>query len=66
MLTTAKAGKNREQFGKNAGEWTERVEMSKEEIPVSKRSTYVFVNLVKRVIVDLKKKKRLFQCMRVS
>ena len=26
-------------FGKNAGEWTGRVEISKEEIPGSKRST---------------------------
>ena len=27
-------------FGKNAGEWTGRVEMSKEEIPGSKRSMH--------------------------
>ena len=27
-------------FGKNAGEWTGRVEMSKEEIPGRKRSMY--------------------------
>ena len=27
-------------FGKNAGEWTGRVEISKEEIPVSKRSVH--------------------------
>ena len=27
-------------FGKNAGEWTGRVEISKEEIPGSKRSMY--------------------------
>ena len=32
--------KNRERFWKNAGEWTGRVEMSKEEIPGSKRSMY--------------------------
>ena len=30
-------------FGKNAGEWTGRVEMSKEEIPGSKRSTYGYI-----------------------
>ena len=27
-------------FGKNAGEWTGRVEISKEELPGSKRSIY--------------------------
>ena len=27
-------------FGKNAGEWTGRVEISKEELPGSKRSMY--------------------------
>ena len=30
-------------FGKNAGEWTGRVEISKEEIPGSKRSTYGYI-----------------------
>ena len=30
-------------FGKDAGEWTGRVEISKEEIPGSKRSTYGYV-----------------------
>ena len=30
-------------FGKNAGEWTGRVEMSKEEIPGSKRSKYAYI-----------------------
>ena len=30
-------------FGKNAGEWTRRVEISKEEIPGSKRSTYGYI-----------------------
>ena len=34
VLVTAKTGKNRERFWKkNAGEWTERVEISREEIP---------------------------------
>ena len=32
--------KSRERFLKNAGEWTGRVEISKEEIPGSKRSKY--------------------------
>ena len=32
--------RNRERFGKNAGEWTRRVKISKEEIPGSKRSMY--------------------------
>ena len=30
-------------FGKNAGEWTGRVEISKEEIPGSKRSMYGYI-----------------------
>ena len=30
-------------FGKNAGEWTERVDISKEEIPGSKRSMYGYI-----------------------
>ena len=30
-------------FGKNAGEWTGRVEISNEEISVSKRSMYGFI-----------------------
>ena len=28
-------------FGKNAGEWTGRIEISKEELPGSKRSSYI-------------------------
>ena len=39
MLATAITGKNRERFWKNAGEWTGRVELSKEEIPGSKMIT---------------------------
>ena len=35
--------RNQERFGKNAGEWTGRVEISKEEIPVSKRSMYGYI-----------------------
>ena len=30
-------------FGKNAGEWTARVEISKEEIPGSKRSMHGYI-----------------------
>ena len=30
-------------FGKNAGEWTGRVEISEEEIPGSKRSMYGYI-----------------------
>ena len=33
MLATVNTGKNWERFGKNAGEWTGRVEIRKEEIP---------------------------------
>ena len=40
MLAAANTGKIRERFGKNAGEWTGRVEISKEEIPGSKRSMH--------------------------
>ena len=35
--------KNGRGFGKNAGEWTGRVEISKEEIPGSKRSMYGYI-----------------------
>ena len=38
VLATANTGKNRERFWKNTGEWTGRVEISKEEIPGSKHS----------------------------
>ena len=30
-------------FGKNAGEWTGRVDISKEELPGSKRSMYGYI-----------------------
>ena len=43
MLATANTGKNRERFFKNAGEWTGRVEMSKEETPGSERSMYGYI-----------------------
>ena len=40
MLATANTGEIGKGFGKNAGEWTERIGISKEEIPGSKRSMY--------------------------
>ena len=40
VLATANTGKLGRSFGKNAGEWTGRVEISQEKIPGSKRSTY--------------------------
>ena len=44
VLATANTGKKIGRgFGKNAGEWTGRVEISKKEIPGSKRSTYGFI-----------------------
>ena len=43
VLATANTGKNREMFWKNAGEWTGRVEISKEEIPGSKRSMCSYI-----------------------
>ena len=36
-------------FGKNAGEWTGRVEISKEEIPGSKRSMYGYIMTYSRL-----------------
>ena len=39
-LTKEKLGRG---FGKNAGEWTGRVEISKEELPGSKRSIYGYI-----------------------
>ena len=43
MLATANAGKIGRGFGQNAGEWTGRLEISKEEIPGSKRSMYGYI-----------------------
>ena len=40
MLVTANTGKIERGFGKNAGEWTGRVEIRKDEIPGNKRSMY--------------------------
>ena len=44
MLATANTGKNFGRgFGKNAGEWTRSVEISKEESPGSKLSIYGYI-----------------------
>ena len=43
MLATANTVKSGEVLEKNAGEWTGRVEISKEEIPGSKRSMYGYI-----------------------
>ena len=43
VLATANTEKIRRGFGKNAGESTGRVEISKEEIPGSKRSMYGYI-----------------------
>ena len=40
VLATANTGEIGRGFGKNAGEWTGSVEISKEEIPGNKRSMY--------------------------
>ena len=43
VLAKANTGKNCERFWKNAGEWNGRLEISKEEIPGSKRSMYSYI-----------------------
>ena len=43
VLATANTGKLGRGFGKNAGEWTGRVEISQEEIPESKRGMYDYI-----------------------
>ena len=43
VSVTANTEKIRTGFGKNAGEWTGRIEISKEEIPGTKRSTYGYI-----------------------
>ena len=43
VLATANTGVIGRGFGKNAGEWTRRVEINKEEIPGSKRSMYGYI-----------------------
>ena len=46
VSATANTGEIGRGFGKNAGEWTGRVEISKEEIPGSKRSMYGYSDLL--------------------
>ena len=43
MLATVNTEKIARGFGKNAGEWTGRIEIIKEEIPGSKRSMYGYI-----------------------
>ena len=43
VLATANTGETGRGFGKKAGEWTGWVEISKEEIPGSKRSMYGYI-----------------------
>ena len=43
VLATANTGKIGRGFGKNAEEWTGRVEKGKEEIPASKRGIYGYI-----------------------
>ena len=43
VLATANTGEIGRGFGKNAGEWTGRVEISKEEIHGSKRNMYGYI-----------------------
>ena len=50
MLATASTGEIRRGFGKNVGEWTKRVEISKEELPGSKCSMYGYMMEVLTVI----------------
>ena len=49
VLATSNTGKIRRGFGKNAGEWTGRVEISKKEIPDSKRSMYGYIPTYSRL-----------------
>ena len=43
VLAIANTGKTRERFWENAGAWTGRIEISKEEIHCSKRSMYGYI-----------------------
>ena len=49
ILVTANTGEIGRGFGKNAGEWIGRVEISKEEIPGSKRSMYGYIPTYSRL-----------------
>ena len=52
VLATANTGEIRRGFGKNAGEWTGRVEISKEEILGSKRSMCGYILTYSRLKRD--------------
>ena len=43
VLATANTGEIGGGLGKNAGEWTGRIEISKKEIPGSKRNVYGYI-----------------------
>ena len=49
MLATGNTEKTRKKFWKNAGGWAERVEISKEEIPGSKRSMHGYILTYSRI-----------------
>ena len=49
VLAIANIGKIRIGFGKNADEWTGKVEISKGEIPGSKRSMYGYILTYSRI-----------------
>ena len=49
VSATANTGEIGRGFGKNAGEWIGRVEISKEEIPGSKRSMYGYIPTYSRL-----------------
>ena len=49
VLATANTGEIWRGFGKNTGEWTERVEINKEEVPGSKRSIYGYIQTYSRL-----------------
>ena len=46
MLATANTGKNRERFGKNAGEWTGRVEIRKKSLAISVECLAIYTDLL--------------------
>ena len=49
VLANSQHRKNLGRFWKNAGEWTGRVEISKKEIPGSKRSMYGYITTYSRL-----------------
>ena len=50
MLATANSGKIGRGFVKNAGEWTRRAKISKEEFPGTKRSMYGYILTYSRLL----------------